>query len=383
MSGATRGILLLSELYPPTIGGSGVLLESLYSHLTDVPVHVLTGAGGSRVQRGLTVSAMSMAAPDWGLLRPASLARHLRVAREVRRLSSGDTIVHCGRGLPEGLSATLSRRRFVCWTHGEELGYASTSRELTWLLPRVYARALAVLANSHNSASLLQSWGLSPDRITVIHPGVDPQRFRPEADPGDWRLRFAPKGEVLLVSVGRLQRRKGHDLVLTALARWRDTDPMVHYLIAGDGDYRHVLEQQVRDAALGDRVTFVGAIADAALPGLYAAADVFVMPNRSDGVDFEGFGIVFLEAAASGLPCIAGNSGGAPEAIEDGQTGCLVSGNDADELRQVLVRLAGSVETRRRMGACGRERVLRDFTEERGAAVLSAVHRRVAGDAGA
>jgi phosphatidylinositol alpha-1,6-mannosyltransferase len=383
MSGATPGILLLSELYPPTIGGSGALLESLYSRLTDVQVNVLTGAGGSRVQRSLTVTAIPMAAPDWGLMRPASLARHVRVAREVRRLSPRDTIVHCGRGLPEGLSAMLSRRRFACWTHGEELGYASTSRELTWLLPRVYARALAVLANSHNSARLLHKWGVSPDRITVIHPGVDPQRFRPDADPGDWRQRFARNGELLLLSVGRLQRRKGHDLVLTALAGWQEADPPVRYLIAGDGDNRLALEQQVRDAALNDRVTFVGAIADAALPGLYAAADVFVMPNRSDGVDFEGFGIVFLEAAASGLPCIAGNSGGAPEAIEDGQTGYLVSGHDADELRQVLERLTGSVETRRRMGACGRERILRDFTEERGAAVLSAVHRRVAGDAGA
>src|SRR6476620_1872244 len=83
MSGATLGILLLSELYPPTIGGSGVLLESLYSRLTDVPVQVLTGAGGSRRQRGLPVSEMPMAAPDWGVVRPASLGCHLRVARAV------------------------------------------------------------------------------------------------------------------------------------------------------------------------------------------------------------------------------------------------------------------------------------------------------------
>src|SRR5262245_42149611 len=164
------GILLLSELYPPTIGGSGVLLESLYSRLHDVPVQVLTGAGGARRQRGLPVTAMPMAAPDWGVVRPSSFARHLRVARAVRRMAARDSVVHCCRGLPEGLSALLSARPFICWTHGEELGYVSTSRELTWLLPRVYQRARAVLANSRNSARLLRDWGVDPDRITVIHP---------------------------------------------------------------------------------------------------------------------------------------------------------------------------------------------------------------------
>jgi len=381
MSAAPHGIVLLSELYPPTIGGSGVLLESLYSQLNDVPIQVLTGAGGSRCQRGLPVTAMPMAAPDWGVIRAASLARHLRVARAVRRLSAPNAIVHCGRGLPEGLSAMLSGRRFVCWTHGEELGYVSTSRELTWLLPRVYRRARAVLANSHNSARLLHEWGVAQDAITVIHPGVDPDRFRPDADPADWRRRVAPNGEILLLSVGRLQRRKGHDLVLSALAHWRETDPSVRYLVAGDGDYRAELEQQVREAGLGTQVTFLGALNDAALPGLYAAADIFVMPNRTDGVDFEGFGIVFLEAAAAGLPCIAGNSGGAPEAILDGETGLLVSGTNIEELLECMRKLACSPELRRRLGLRGRDRVLDAFTWQHGSRRLRQVHDSITAEA--
>jgi phosphatidylinositol alpha-1,6-mannosyltransferase len=312
------------------------------------------------------------------VIRAASLARHLRVARAVRRLSAPNAIVHCGRGLPEGLSAMLSGRRFVCWTHGEELGYASTSRELTWLLPRVYRRARAVLANSHNSARLLREWGVPQDTITVIHPGVDPDRFRPDADPGDWRRRFAPNGEILLLSVGRLQRRKGHDLVLSALARWRDTDPRVHYLIAGEGDYRPILETQAREAGLDGRVTFAGAFTDAALPSLYAAADIFLLPNRTDGVDIEGFGIVFLEAAASELPCIAGTSGGAPEAIQDGETGLLVDGTSTEQLVSAMRRLALSENLRREMGRRGRQRILEGFTWEHGTRLLAQVHAAVA-----
>jgi phosphatidylinositol alpha-1,6-mannosyltransferase len=371
------GILLLAELYPPTIGGSGVLLESLYSRLPDHRVHVLTDGTGSRVQHGIPVTGVRMSARDWGVLSRGCLARHVRVAREVRRVTQSEVIVHCSRGLPEGLSAALSGRRFLCWTHGEELGYASTSRELSWLLRRVYRRAAAIAANSRNSARLLAEWGVEADRITVIHPGVDAARFRPDADRGAWREHHAQRRELLLLSVGRLQRRKGHDLVLAALAKWGPDDPPVRYLIAGAGDQRAALEAQARSLGIPDRVVFLGVVPEPELPGLYAAADLFLMPNRQDGVDFEGFGIVFLEAAASALPCIAGNSGGAPEAIQDGETGVLVSGTDPDELLRALRRLARSADERMRMGASGRRRVLREFTWEHGAQRLKDLHKSV------
>jgi phosphatidyl-myo-inositol dimannoside synthase len=371
------GILLLSELYPPTIGGSGVLLESLYSRLADHRVHVITDGIGWRVQRDLPVTAIRMSAPDWGIVHHASLARHLRVARAVRRRTSRRSVVHCSRGLPEGLSAAISGRRFLCWTHGEELGYASTSRELRWLLPRVYKRASAIVANSRNSAQLLAHWGVQSDAVTVVHPGVDVQRFRPDVDPGSWRARYAGPGELILLSVGRLQKRKGHDLMLAALAKWRPEDPPVRYLVAGGGDRREALEQQAAQLGVQNRVRFLGVVPESELPSLYAAADIFVMPNRVDGVDFEGFGIVFLEAAAAGLPCIGGRSGGAPEAVEDGETGVLVGGDNPDELAVVLRRLACSPEARSTMGARGRERVAREFTWELGARRLSDLQRQL------
>ena len=116
------------------------------------------------------------------------------------------------------------------------------------------------------------------------------------------------------------------------------------------------------------------------LPGLYAASDVFVMPNREEGVDFEGFGIVFLEAAATGRPAIGGRSGGVSEAVTDSETGVLVGGREVMELAQAMRRLATSAETRASMGAAGRARVLRSFTWDHGAALLedgpSALYRR-------
>jgi phosphatidylinositol alpha-1,6-mannosyltransferase len=375
VTGRRSEVVLLTELYPPVVGGSAVLFESLYTRLGDAfAVRVLTdGDGTSRTQCGLSVDTVPMAGPDWGVIKPASLRRHLRVVRALRQ-GSHDTLVHCGRALPEGLSARMARRPYVCWTHGEELGFASSSRELTWLMRTTYEGARGVLANSHNSARLLVSnWSVPADRIAVIHPGVDASRFNPSADPADWRRRFAPTNGVLFLSVGRLQRRKGHDTVIRAMAEL--TDLPVGYLIAGDGPTRADLEQQARALGIIDRVVFLGVVDDAALPGLYAASDVFVMPNRQEGVDFEGFGIVFLEAAASGRPAIGGRSGGVAEAIEEGVTGLLVDGQDAQELATAMRRLASDAALRARHGDAGRARVLSEFSWERGAAKLARAHR--------
>src|SRR4030095_9365869 len=119
----------------------------------------------------------------------------------------------------------------------------STSRELTWLAHRVYRRATAVIANSQNSKNLLvRDWGVAESRVHVVHPGVDTDRFRPDVDGRALRSRVASEGDVLFLSVVRLQRRKGHDMVLRAMARLRQTDSRVRYVIVGDGPHQAQLE---------------------------------------------------------------------------------------------------------------------------------------------
>jgi phosphatidylinositol alpha-1,6-mannosyltransferase len=194
------------------------------------------------------------------------------------------------------------------------------------------------------------------------------------------RRRIARSGDLLLLSIGRLQRRKGHDLVIQALAACRQALPQLRYVIIGDGDERPRLEQMVRELGLGGTVTFEGEVPADSLPAYYAACDIFVMPNRVDGVDVEGFGIVFLEAAATGRPTIGGRSGGVPEAIDENRTGLLVSGTDAPELVAALTHLAGSAELRTSMGAAGRARVVERFNWERAAADVTALHRSLLKD---
>jgi phosphatidylinositol alpha-1,6-mannosyltransferase len=178
----------------------------------------------------------------------------------------------------------------------------------------------------------------------------------------------------MLLSIGRLQRRKGHDLVIRALGACREFAPRLTYVVVGDGDERLRLEGLVAALGLGDRVTFEGEVPAAALPAYYAACDIFVMPNRVDGVDIEGFGIVFLEAAAAGRPTIGGKSGGVPEAIDENRTGLLVEGTDVEELAGALRRLAGSKDLRQRMGDAGRARVVGQFNWQRAADDVLRLH---------
>ena len=364
-------VVLLTELYPPAVGGSAVLFHGIYSRLDDADVSVVTPPATSR----------------WGVIDPRGLAGHVRLAAQLRRLlRRRQGFVHCARALPEGVAAMMAQSLggpgYVCWAHGEDLASALTSRELTWLTKMVYRRATAALANSRNTASMLTGLGVPETKIHIVHPAVDADRFHPRVDGSAVRRRFAPDAsDVLLLSVGRLQRRKGHDVAIQAVAALRSRCPNVRYVIAGDGDERQRLERLVAEHHLEDRVSFAGIVADADLPAFYAACDVFLLPNRVDDGDIEGFGIVFLEAAASGKPVIGGDSGGVPEAVERDVTGLLVDGARVEAVADAIAELATSDERRRRMGLAGRVRAQQCFSWQHAASRVSDLQRRIVGRA--
>ena len=385
---ATPDILVVSELFPPAIGGSAVLLREIYGRLPGLAVTVLTDVHASPgppdgVDGPLVVKRRAIATRAWGIANPSGTMHHLKVGLRIRTMSGGHrTLVHCCRALPEGIAAWASHclwgPRYICWSHGEDVSVGLTSRELTWVMTRVYGAAEAVIANSVSTQSLLLCLGLPKERVPVVYPGVDPDRFHPGVDGRDLREALLRGGDTLLLSVGRLQRRKGHDLVIDAMAALRDVTRGLRYVIVGEGEERGRLERMVSERRLTDLVTFAGAVAEETLPAYFAASDVFVMPNRREGADIEGFGIVFLEAAASGKPTIAGNSGGAPEAIEHERTGLLVGGTDARELADVIARLVRDPANREKLGRAGRARVLHAFTWDHSAARVAAIHAAIA-----
>jgi phosphatidylinositol alpha-1,6-mannosyltransferase len=256
---------------------------------------------------------------------------------------------------------------YVIYAHGNEILDATSASD--GKLRLILRRASRVLANSHFTAKLAADAGCEPDRIAVLHPGCDPERFKPVTPPASFREQVlgSRSGRRVILTIANLVPRKGHDMVIRALPAVLRAAPDVVYLIVGDGPHRGELKRLASACGVADSVIFAGRLPNGSLVELYAICDVFVMPSRMalEACDVEGFGMVFLEAAACAKPVIAGSSGGIPDAVEDHITGVLVDPMSAEAIGANLVRLLQSPDEARRMGEAGRARVLREFTWDR------------------
>ncbi|MBK8905559.1 MAG: glycosyltransferase family 4 protein [Anaerolineaceae bacterium] len=214
-----------------------------------------------------------------------------------------------------------------------------------------------IMAISRATAVALQK--IINQTAAIIYPGTEPNRFSPARRPQN-------NETPILLTVGRLVPRKGIDLMLQALPLiLRETAVIYH--IGGSGPDRVRLEKLVQVLGIQHAVRFLGRIPDDELPQLYASADLFVMPNREiqEEGSLEGFGIVFLEASASGLPVIAGRSGGAVEAVQDGITGLLVTPDSVEELATAVLTLLQDAPKRQQMGQAGRQWVETEMNWDR------------------
>jgi phosphatidylinositol alpha-1,6-mannosyltransferase len=177
------------------------------------------------------------------------------------------------------------------------------------------------------------------------------------------RARYGLDGRPVIVCVSRLVPRKGQDTLLHAMPQVLQQVPDAALLFVGSGPYRDELDKLTHEQGLTDSVVFTGGVPHQDLPAHYAAGDVFAMPcrTRRRGLDVEGLGIVFLEASATGLPVVVGDSGGAPDAVRDGETGFLVDGRDVAAVADRLVQLLADADLRARMGKAGRAWVEREW----------------------
>ena len=253
---------------------------------------------------------------------------------------------------------------FVVFAHGNEILSAIRGGICEKYITTLQ-RADRVLAVSQFTANLIQNAGVTQARIEIVHPGCDTDRFRPRHPRRElWqRLLGNRYGDRVIVTVSNLAERKGHDMVIRAIARLRQSIPEVTYLIVGDGPYRGQLETLAAAVGVQDRVIFAGRVADEDLPDVYALSEVFVMPSRErlEENDVEGFGLVFLEANACAKPVVGGWSGGVPEAIVDGVTGLLVDPHGPEEIANALARLLSDSDLAIRLGRQGRARVVSNF----------------------
>jgi len=361
--------LLLSEVFPPRIGGSGRWFWEIYRRLPREEVAVLAGEnpGAEAFDRthNLSVTRIPLTWNDWGLFSLRGMWNYGRAFERVHRLACRQAVgqIHCGRLLPEGWIARMVKkstgRPYLCYVHGEEMGCGETSRQLGWMMRRVLDDAQIVIANSQNSATILcDQWHVPPERVRVMHPGVDIERFTPAPRDRLTRAGLGWNERPVVLTVGRLQRRKGHDQMIRAMASVRQVIPSVLYAIVGEGEERPYLEALVRENELTGHVQFLGELDAARLATCYQQCDLFVLPNRNIGGDIEGFGMVRLEAQACGRPVLAGDSGGTAETMRLDETGRIVDCTSATKLAAVVVELLTDPARCDAMGRAGRRWVV-------------------------
>ncbi len=349
--------LVVTNDYPPRQGGIQSFVHALASARPAGSVVVYAPAWDG-------AEAFDAARPFPVVRHPGSLMLPvpgvLRRAQEIVREYGCDTVLF-GAAAPLGLLAPGLRRagirRCVAVTHGHEAGWAMLPGARS-LLRRIGDEVdVVTYLGDYFRARLARV--LSPAaaaRMVRLAPGVDVTEFRPGRGGGAVRDRLGLAGRPVALCVSRLVPRKGQDTLIRAWPRVRSAIRDAALVFVGGGRYGAALDGLAERLRVKSSITFAGSVPGRDLPAYYDAADVFAMPcrTRGYGLDVEGLGIVYLEASASGLPVIAGDSGGAPDAVLAGQTGYVVDGRSAVAVADRLIELLGDTGRAAAMGEKGR-----------------------------
>jgi phosphatidylinositol alpha-1,6-mannosyltransferase len=352
--------LVVTNDFPPRPGGIQSYLHALASRL---PAHEL-------VVYAPSWEAKSGSHPEFDAEQPFDVVRHpgtlmlptpavARRAREIVRAERCES-VWFGAAAPLALLAPGLRdagvRRIVASTHGHEVGW-SMLPGTRQALRRIGNTCDVITYVSRYTRSRFASAFGPMAALEHLPSGVDTEQFRP--DPlarKDIRSRYGLGDRPVVVCVSRLWPRKGQDMLIRALPAIRRRVPDAALLLVGGGPYQSRLQLMAEQLEVAEHVVFTGRVPWDELPAHFVAGDVFAMPCRTHGrgLDVEGLGIVYLEASASGLPVVAGNSGGAPEAVLPGVTGHVVDGRKPDELADTVSDLLADPDRAAAMGEAGR-----------------------------
>ncbi len=354
-------VLLVTNDFPPRRGGIQSYLVDLVTRLAATGEHTLT-----------------VYAPQWkdadafdARTAGYQVVRHQgtlmlpvpTVDARMRRLigEHGIDTVWFGAAAPLGLLAARARhagaRRVLASTHGHEVGWSMLPGARS-VLRRIGDDSDVVTYVSRYTRGRFASAFGPKAALEHLPPGVDTDRFRPDAaSRTEMRARYGLGQRPTVVCLSRLVPRKGQDMLIRALPSIRQRVDGAALVIVGGGPYLDTLRGLAEQFGVTDHVTFTGGVPSADLPAYHAMADVFAMPcrTRGAGLDVEGLGIVFLEASATGVPVIAGSSGGAPETVRHNKTGLVVDGRSVRQIADAVSELLADPDRAAAMGAAGRE----------------------------
>jgi phosphatidyl-myo-inositol dimannoside synthase len=361
-AGSGGRVLLITNDFPPRPGGIQQFIHNLA--IRQPPGSLVVYASNWRGAAEFDAAQpFPVIRESTSMLLPTP-AVALRAARLVEEFEC--RALWFGAAAPLGLLAGGERlgriRRAVAMTHGHEVGWAALPGARTALRQIAANVDVFTYLGEYFGSRLARALG-ERTRLERLAPGVDTEAFSPQVSGAAVRQRYRLTDRPVIVCVSRLVPRKGQDMLIRALPAVRRRVADAALLLVSGGPYRSALQRLAQRAGVADHVMMTGSVDWTELPAHYAAGDVFAMPcrTRRGGLDVEGLGIVYLEASATGLPVIAGDSGGAPDAVLDGQTGYVVPGRDVAVLADRLATVLADPILAARLGAAGRSWVQREW----------------------
>lgn len=367
-------LLLITNDFPPRAGGIEQYMLTLLKGMapTEAIVVAPESSGARQFDASLEFEVIRLPATRGRMWPSPSLARYLAglaTSRNVDFVAFASMLPLATLG---PAIARYSQLPFVIWHHGAELAGVAK-------LPGL-RQSMAALARRSALQFVVSEWTLGEARrllgetspLRLLRAGVDLGKFNPKVDGSQVRIKYGIGDATVIVCVGRLVPRKGQDTLIRAMPKLLRRHPDARLLIVGTGPSAKRLERLAEIHGVSREVHLTGEVDPESLPAHYAAGDIYASPirTRKFGLEAEGLGVVFLEAAAMGLPIVAGRSGGTSEAIKAGDTGILVDGTEDSEVVEALDRLLGDAAKRNLMGAAGRRWMEDEFDQSGMAARL-------------
>ncbi len=362
-------IWLIAENWPPRVGGIENYLTGIASHIQEgsITVFAPSETADSKEDESYVIRKRFSWKPLW----PAWLPLFLSLKKLA--LTKKPDVIICGKALVEGRIANLLKKSlgipYVVCTYGMEIATWSTAGRVRQQLETVLQNADAVLYINEKTKQELLGLGVSENNLVALYPGIDTQKLSVMSD-SDAVLKKYNITKPYVLSVARLVERKGIDDLIHAFTNLAQTDTQL--VIAGDGPERTSLEK-----IAGDNIVFLGKVSDEELHALYANATIFALTPKELPGDYEGFGIVYIEAAFFGVPVIGTRTGGVPEAIQENVTGLIAEPGNIPSIQDALHKLLKDPTIAKQYGQAGKERVIKEFTWNTGIVKLNSLLERI------
>lgn len=366
--------LLITNDFPPIVSGISTVFYQIWKRLPSDRIMILApkAPGCEEFDRKESFRIIRKRIP----IGESGKAKLLKMALNIfyalyytRKYNIGK--LHCGQILSVGPAGLVCKKlfgvKYSVYVYGSETIRFGNSQMISRLMKKVIEEAEELVPNSEFTLLEYKRWGVPREKMVTIVPGVDSVFFHPQDKSQHLIEKYSLRDKQVIMTVGRLDERKGHDMVIRAMTQLTKRFPDVVYMIVGKGREEQRLKSLADNLKLQELVIFTGFVADESLPDYYNLCDIFVLPNRetesNDQLkgDYEGFGVVFLEASACGKPAIAGNSGGSCEAVVDGITGLIVDPRSEDDIAHAIERILEDKSFAGRLGMAGRNRAEKEF----------------------